>query len=270
MQLNKITGAVFGQCRNSKVAAILIGCCVNPPLAEQLPRRTALPDSGLVLREQGLVLPLVRPRPNSRNTARACPREAAIIVHVVAVADHDLANSPRAIMSGANPVPVAAPASNGGSLTANNDSKVANIAATLGNLDGKSLGLGPKLSALFQGMKKLSVAETQSCLQCSKKDVMRLAHNTSEIYCAGCISAVKSSLSSPWASWAAEPLSGILCECKKKKDVLRMQDDLCYPGVIAGLLQAHALEDWLAQQRLQPRTGRGASAAFIWAPKNPP
>ena len=188
------------------------------------------------------MLPLVRPRPNSRNTARACPREAAIIVHVVAVADHDLANSPRAIMSGANPVPVAAPASNGGSLTANNDSKVANIAATLGNLDGKSLGLGPKLSALFQGMKKLSVAETQSCLQCSKKDVMRLAHNTSEIYCAGCISAVKSSLSSPWASWAAEPLSGILCECKKKKDVLRMQDDLCYPGVIAGLLQAHALE----------------------------
>ena len=146
--------------------------------------------------------------------------------------------------------------------TNGSNSMVANVAATLGSLDGKSLGLGPKLSALFQGMKKLSVPETQSCLQCSKKDVMRLAHNTSEIYCAGCISAVKSSLSSPWVSWSTEPLSGILCECKKKKDVLRMQDDLCYPGVIAGLLQAHSLKDWLSQQRLQPRTGRGQRCAL--------
>ena len=65
-------------------------------------------------------------------------------------------------MSSGNPVPAADAPNVDGSLA---ESMVANVAATLGSLDGKSLGLGPKLSSLFQGMKKLSANETKTCLQ---------------------------------------------------------------------------------------------------------
>ena len=78
------------------------------------------------------------------------------------------------------------------------------------------------------------------------------------------VGALKAGLSAgkAWGAWATEPLASILQACEPttspgkdgQRPVLRLRDDLCCPGAVAGhvagLLRAHALSDWRAPRML--------------------